>query len=131
MATALAGLNVPIIADNPLNSTSSGQIAAAQGSAFYGSGHPNSYVFMISQNRSAEAGGANTAISMQQGSSALVVYASHGLISLSQSTNVLDAVGYKISLINNASVTYDPGLYNVSFTSGSASDFSIINWGEL
>ena len=73
---------------------------------------------MISQNNSAETGGSTNAISMGQGASALVGYASHGQITLSQSTNVKEITAYKIVLTNTASVTYDTGLSNTLFESG-------------
>ncbi len=131
MASSLGNKNVAIIADNPSNSTSSGEIIVANGSTFYGSGTTGSYVFMISQNNDAQNGGSNAAISMGQGSSALVAYASHGLVTLNQTTQVASITGYQIALSQSANVVYDTGLSSVLFASGSGGNFSIVDWGEI
>lgn len=115
---ALGSQNVPIIADNPSDQTGSGTISVGQSTVFLGSGAPNSFVFLISQNTSAETGGSNVAVAMSQGASALVAYAAHGLLTLSQSVSVKQATGYKISLSQSANVTYDTGLPNTVFASG-------------
>jgi len=118
MDSSLGSQNVAIIADNPANTTGSGIINTQQSSVFKGSGSPGSFVFLISQNNSSETGGSTVAISQNQGASALVSYASHGLITLSQSANVKETTGYKISLSNSANVTYDTGLPSTLFESG-------------
>ncbi len=131
MASNLGSQNVPIIADNPANSTTSSVVTIAQGTQFFGSGATSSYVFIISQNNSAETGGSNIAISMGQGSSALVIYASHGLISTTQSIDVNDITAYQISLAQSSTVTYDTGLINTIFSTGPTGSFSVLDWSEL
>ena len=131
VASSLGNQNVAFIADDPSNPATSGKVDIGQSTQFFGSGDPHSFVFMISQNNSAEQGGSNMAISMGQGSSALVGYASHGLITLSQSVNIKEATAYKISLSQSARVTYDTGLPNLLFESGPGGTYSILNWGEI
>lgn len=123
---ALGSQNVAIIADNPSNQTGSGVINVGQSTIFLGSGAANSFVFLISQNRSAESGGSTVAINMSQGASALVAYASHGLLTLSQSVSVKEATGYKISLSQSANVTYDTGLPSTVFESGPGGSWSFV-----
>lgn len=123
---ALGSQNVAIIADNPSNPTGSGVITVGQSTEFFGSGAPGSFVFLISQNRSAEQGGSNVAVSLGQGASALVAYASHGLLTLGQSVNVKEATGYKISLSQSATVTYDTGLPNTVFQSGPGGSWTFV-----
>ncbi len=118
MDTSLGSQNVAIIADNPSDATGSGLITIGQNTVFQGSGSPSSFVFLVSQNKSAETGGSNVAIAMGQGTSALVAYASHGLLTLGQSVSVKEATGYKIILSNSANVTYDTGLPSTVFQSG-------------
>ena len=86
---------------------------------------------MISQNNSAETGGSTNAISMGQGASALVSYASHGQITLQQSVSVKEVTAYKIILQNSANVTYDTGLPSVLFESGPAGGYDITSWKEI
>lgn len=124
--SSLGSQNVAIIADNPANQTGSGIIKIGQGTEFYGSGAPGSFVFLISQNRSAEQEGSTVAIDMGQGASALVAYAAHGLVTLSQSVNVKEATGYKILLKNSATVTYDTGLPNTAFQSGPGGSWNFV-----
>lgn len=122
----LGNQNVAIIADNPSDPTGSGLITIGQSTVFLGSGAANSFVFLISQNRSAEQGGTNVAVSMSQGASALVAYASHGLLTLGQSVSVKEATGYKISLSNSANVTYDTGLPSTVFESGPGGSWNFV-----
>ncbi len=131
IASSLGNSNVPIIADKTTDRAGSGIVSAEQGATFTGSGSTNSWVFIISQNNSAETGGTNTAFSMSQGSSALVIYAAHGLLTLNQSAQVESATAYKISLSQSSKVIYDRNLSNVIFTSGTATAFSIISWQQI
>jgi hypothetical protein len=126
IAAALGSKNVAIIADNPANPTGSGIITIGQSTIFQGSGAQGSFVFLISQNRSAELGGDVVAIDMGQGASALVAYASHGLVKLSQSVNVKEATGYKIRLTQSASVTFDHGLPSTIFQAGPGGSWSFV-----
>lgn len=131
IASALGSNNVAIIADNPADRTGSSIITVEQSSVFQGSGSPGSFVFLVSQNNSSETGGFTDAISMNQGVSALVVYASHGQITLSQSVNVKEVTAYKIILTQSASVTYDTGLPSTLFSSGPAGGYDISSWIEI
>jgi hypothetical protein len=131
MSPSLGGQNVAVIADNPSDQTGSGIIDIGQSTIFQGSGSVGSFVFMISQNNSAETGGSTNAISMQQGASALVAYASHGQITLSQSANVKEVTAYKIVLTQSANVTYDTGLPSVLFESGPSGGYDISDWKEI
>lgn len=126
MSPSLGSTNVPIIADNPANQTGSGKINIGQTTTFEGSGSSGSFVFLISQNRSAEQGGSTVAISMSQGASALVAYASHGLVTLTQSVDVKEVTGYKISLAQTSKVTYDKGLPNAVFQMGPGGSWSFV-----
>src|SRR3989344_1828040 len=118
MDASLGNQNVAIIADNPSNPTGSGKFIVGQSTVFQGSGAPGSFVFLVSQNRSAELGGSEIAMDLNQGASALVAYAAHGLVNLSQSVSVREVTAYKIVLRNSANVTYDTGLPSTVFKSG-------------
>jgi hypothetical protein len=131
MAPDLGGQNVPIIADDPSNRPGSGLISIGQSTTFRGSGTPGSFVFMISQNNSGETGGTLDAISMNQGASALVAYASHGQITLSQSVSVKEVTAYRIVLTQSANVTYDTGLPSTLFSGGPSGGYSMLDWKEI
>ena len=128
---SLGNKNVALIADNPSNQSGSGIITVGQTTIFQGSGHPNSFVFLISQNNSSETGGSTDAVSMNQGASALVAYASHGQITLSQSVSFKAVTAYKIVLTQSANVVYDMGLPSVLFNSGPSGGYGILDWVEI
>jgi hypothetical protein len=124
--SSLGSQNVAIIADNPSDTTGSGKITIGQTTIFQGSGSTGSFVFLISQNNSAETGGSVVAIDMGQGASALVAYAAHGLLTLSQSVSVKEATGYKIHLTQSANVVYDTGLPSTVFQSGAGGSWAFV-----
>jgi hypothetical protein len=131
MDPALGAQNVAVIADDPSDNITNGIITVGQSTIFAGSGTPGSFVFMISQNKSSETGGSTDAISMNQGASALVTYASHGQITLSQSVSIKEATAYKIILTQSANVTYDTGLPNTLFSAGPGGGYDPIEWDEI
>lgn len=131
IAASLGNQNVAFIADNPSDRITGSVIDLGQSTNFQGSGSPNSFVFMISQNNSAESGGTTDAINIGQSAGALVAYASHGQITLGQSVDVTEATAYKIILKNTANVTYDTGLPSTLFSGGPSGGFDIFKWKEV
>ena len=131
MAPGLGSQNVALIADNPSDRTGSGIVDIGQNTQFQGSGFPNSFVFIISQNNSSETGGGADAFVMGQSAGALVAYASHGQITLGQSVGIKEATAYKIILQNTANVVYDTGLPSTLFSSGPSGGFEISGWKEV
>lgn len=131
MDSSLGSQNVALIADNPSNRGGSGIVTIGQNSQFQGSGFPNSFVFIISQNNNSETGGSSDAFVMGQSSGALVAYASHGQITLGQSVGIKEATAYKIVLKNTANVVYDTGLPSALFSSGPSGGYDILKWKEI
>lgn len=131
ISAGLGSQSVAIIADNINNRTSSSKIDLANTSQFQGSGASGSFVFLISMNNSAEGGGSEEAIGMDNSSSgSVILYAPHGLIAINNSANLKEVTGYKIKAKNSANVTYESGLANTLFTSGPGGGYEIIGWGE-
>jgi len=132
ISSGLGNKSVAIIADNPSNKTTSSKIDMVNSSQFFGSGSPNSFVFLISQNNSAELGGGEEAMEMDNSSSGkLVLYASHGLININNNTTLKEVTGYKIKAKNSANIIYDTGLVNTLFTSGPGGGYEIVDWQEV
>lgn len=128
---SLGDMSVAVIADKETNRTSSSQIYLSNTTEFFGSGSAKSYILFVSQNRSAELGGGNAAITVSNSANGKVLlYAPHGMIYLSNSISIKEASAYKISLANSASVVYETGLANLLFTSGPSGGYSIENWRE-
>lgn len=126
MAADLGATNVAIIADNPSNQTTSSTIKVKNTASFQNSGTPGSFIFLISQNRSAELGGEEEAFELSNSASALVAYAAHGLIPIENSVSLKEVTAYKIVLKNTANVTYDTGLPNTMFESGSGGSWNFV-----
>lgn len=126
MAASLGAQNVAIIADKPSDQLNSSTISVRNTATFENSGTPGSFVFLISQNRSAEIGGTVAAFELSNSASALVAYAAHGLIPLANSVSLKEVTAYKIKLQNSANVMYDKGLPNTVFESGPGASWSFI-----
>src|SRR3989344_2475029 len=126
MSAALRSSNVAVIADNPSNRLTSSVIRVQNTATFQNSGTAGSFVFLISQNNSAETGGEEEAFELSNSASALVAYAAHGLIPLANTVTLKEVTAYKIKLKNSASVTYDTGLPSTVFQSGPGGSWSFI-----
>ncbi len=126
MAPALGANNVAVIADDPSNRLQGSKIFVKNTATFQDSGTPGSFVFLISQNNSAEMGGDEEAFSLSNSASALVAYAAHGLIPLENTISLKEVTAYKIRLKNSASVTYDSGLPNAVFQTGPGGSWSFV-----
>lgn len=126
MAPSLGAQNVAIIADKPSDRLESSTIKVQNTATFQDSGTPGSFVFLISQNNSAENGGDEEAFELSNSASALVAYAAHGLIPLGNSVSLKEITAYKIKLENSAKVTYDTGLPNTVFQSGPGASWAFI-----
>lgn len=121
--------SVQMIADNPVNRLTSSKIEIQNGTTFEGSGEDSSFIVMVSQNKSAEQGGTETAISIGQSSSGkLVLYSGHGLIGIGNSISLKSVTGYKIDVGQSSNVTYDTGLTSIFFTGGPGGGYVISDW---
>gem|GEM_PF-1854676 len=131
ISPALSGRTAAIIANNPLNQTSSSKVELTNSSTFLGSGN-NSYVMIVSRNKSASIGGGEFAIKVGNSiSGKLLVYAPKGMIEIENSASLKEATGWKLRLKNSASVTYESGLANILFTSGPSGGYQIESWQEI
>lgn len=122
---------VPIIVDDESDRLTGSQVEIQNSTIFTGSGSPKSYVLVISQNESAETGGSENAISIEQSSAGdLLLYAGHGKVSLGNKISLKEVTAYQIELNNNAEVIYESGLVNLLFTSGPGGGFTLAGWQE-
>ncbi|MDO8408225.1 MAG: hypothetical protein Q7S95_03260 [bacterium] len=126
MAASLGAQNVAIIADNPSDRLTGSTIRVKNTASFQNSGTPGSFVFLISQNNSAESGGDVEAFELSNSASALVAYAAHGLIPIANSVALKEVTGYKITMKNSATVTYDTGLPSTVFQSGPGGSWAFV-----
>lgn len=124
--------SVQMIADNPADRTTSSQITLNNSTDFSGSGNPKSYVMLLSMNNDAEMGGGNYAIDLAQSANGdVLVYASHGLVSMGNNISLKEVTGYQIDISNGSEVIYESGLVNMLFTSGPGGGFELTGWEEI
>lgn len=130
-SSSLGTRSVQVIVDNESNRTTSSKVSVNQSTNF-SSGNAQSYVVIISMNKSAELGGTEKAIDLSQSTTGkLLVYAPYGLIDIAQSTSLKEITGYKIKTANSSNITYESGLVNLLFTSGPGGGYTVISWKEV
>ena len=124
------GNDTIIILDPGYGSTSGvliveGSINPGNNATFSGSGDPNSYIMLLSEF------GPGSAINLGNNATSAIFYAPNGIISIGNGLNLKEAVGYGLSVGNNASITYETGLANAQFSSGPGGSFEITSWNEI
>ncbi len=129
--SSLGALSAGIIANNTADRIASSMIIIKNSATFSGSGTAGSFVFLISQNNSAETGGSNKAIELQNSASGdILLYAAHGEISIANNTALKEVTAYRVRLKNSANVTYTSGLSNVLFVGSPSGAWNINDWKE-
>lgn len=116
-----------------------GWIHVKNNGAFAGSGTPGSYLMLISTaacDGSSAAPPCDTAhhhgaIDLHNNAAGAIFYAPDGLINLHNNVTVTELTSYKLHLDNNAIVTYETGLVNMSFSSGPTGGWKITDWREI
>ena len=110
-----------------------GRISLSNNVEFYGSGTQGSYIMLLSTSDcpvSPSCGGSD-AITIGNNVGAVILNAQKGTISFSNNASAKEAVGNKISLSNNAVISYETGLANVNFASGPSGGWDIVSWKEV
>ena len=131
LASSLGANSVAVIADKPSNRTTSSKIELANSAQFQNSGTEGSYILFVSQNNSAQNGGDEKAIVVENSlSGEVLVYAGHGEINIKNGASLREVSAYKIRLGNNTQVIYKTGLANLLFSSGPSGGYSIDGWQE-
>ncbi len=129
---SVGSMSLAIISDNSANRTTGSKVSLENSVQFVDSGTPGSYILMVSQNNSAEGGGSEVAVNIQNTvAGKLLVYASHGEICLNNSANLKEVTAYRIRLKNTATVIYETGLSNLLFQSGPGGGYTISKWEEI
>lgn len=130
VSPSLSGKTIALIADNPSNRTSSSKIEIKNSVNIQGAG-AGSYVLFISQNQSAEQGGGERAIEVENSANgAILVYAGHGEILLKNNINLKEVTAYRVRLQNSAQVSYETGASSLLFTGGPSGGWNLKNWFE-
>jgi hypothetical protein len=127
----LVDTSVGIIVHDPSDELTGSKVILQNTSTFVGAAG-DSYVLVLSMNKSAEMAGSEVAIDIQQQVDGdLLVYAGHGEVLMSQSATLKEVTGYKVHLENSAKAIYDTGLGSLLFVSSPSEGFHIDQWNEV
>jgi hypothetical protein len=105
-----------------------GYIDVNNGVVFEDSGVAGSYILFLSLSScDASVGGApcngHDAITVGNNSNITIMNAQNGTVYFANNSSVKEAVGYKIHLKNNSTISYGSGIINPTFTSGPAGGY--------
>ena len=127
-----------IIADNFGNELTSGKILVENNVIICGSQGLNvaeddcdvpneTYILILSTH----SGLGTNAIEVRNNASGAIFYAHNGTAHINNNADLKEVTAYKLSLENLATVTYESGLADASFTSGPGGGWLISNWNEI
>lgn len=109
-----------LIADVPGNETTKGIVTLANNVQVSGNGAIGSYPMILSTNSG------STAITLNNNVQGVILYASHGTIAISNNAGANQITAYRLSLDNNATVTYVSGLQNQNFSHGPGGSWMVV-----
>lgn len=106
-----------------------GVVQVSNNCNFQGSGQTGSYVMLLSHRNDPN----GNVMTIGNNAVGVIYYASRGRIHFSNNATAREATGYGITLSNNATITYESGLQNATFTSGPGAGWSVVtgSWQEI
>ncbi len=102
-----------------------GNISISGGADATGSGEDGSYLLLLSESTS------GSAASISGGSGAVIMYAGEGTLTISGGADLKGGTAKRIVISGGSDVTYESGLADMHFASGSEAGFSIAEWKEI
>lgn len=120
------GAGSGVIVAGVAGSTTAGLITLKNSAQVQGSGTAGSYMMLLSQMVN------TSSISINAGNSgsAAILYAGYGLIDINNSGQFKEITAAKIKISNSATITYESGLANATFSSGPSGGYVIDDWKE-
>lgn len=113
-----------------------GWIHTDNNGTFAGSGTAGSFIMLLTTlacdgSFSAGCTHNNGAVDVHNNATGVIFYAQNGKINLHNGVNVTEVTAYKLTLDNNAAITYNQGLANAIFSSGPSGGWNIKSWKEV
>ncbi len=109
-----------LIADVPGSEATEGIVSLSNNVSVSGNGSSGSYPMILSTNSG------STAISINNNANGVILYASNGTVSVSNNSGANEVTAYRLSLSENATVTYLSGLQSSSFSNGPGGSWAIV-----
>ncbi|MEZ4180408.1 MAG: hypothetical protein R3B41_02775 [Candidatus Doudnabacteria bacterium] len=116
---SVGNFGLALIADDPSDSYNSGAITLANNTTLEGSGLPDSFLLMIATKIG------SSAVSFGNNSGGAIFYAPNGVVEVSNNAGAYQLTAWQINLSNNATVTYDTGLANATFSTGPGGSYQL------
>src|SRR3989344_45639 len=101
-----------------------GTISTNNSAVFNGSGTAGSYLMAISTNTG------SSAIALNNSAGSVILIAPYGGITMNNSAGAKQVTAKSITLNNTATITYESGLADASFSTGPAGSWDILSWQE-
>lgn len=114
-----------------------GYIDGNNNAIFAGSGQTGSYLLAVSTiegcNGSTASGCATgySGINLGNNLTGAVFYTTDSMINISNNADMKAVVGYKLNLSNNATITYEQGVADTTFSSGPGGGWNVSSWKEV
>jgi hypothetical protein len=115
-----------IIVDSPTNPVTYGKVNVSNNVSIQGSGNPSSYIMILSTNTGNTT--ANQAINVGNNSSAVIYYATVGMVEVNNNARLRAVSGGGLYLSNGAMVQYDTGLASTNFSGGPGGSWGVSEW---
>jgi len=103
-----------------------------------GSGDPDSYLLFLSTIEGCnggvqqpQCGSGNSGIKISNNVDGAIFYTSASMIDIENNVDITSVVGYKLKLENNATIRYEIGIADLSFSSGPGGGGKLENWREI
>ncbi|MDP3784872.1 MAG: hypothetical protein Q8R12_02245 [bacterium] len=96
-----------------------------QAAVFEGSGEEGSYLMLLSTF------GPGDAIKLGNKAEGAIFYAPDGVINAGNNLDLKEATGYGLKVGNDTTITYESGLADLNFSSGSSGGWTIDSWKEV
>lgn len=115
---------------------SDGWIHIKNNGTFSGSGDPVSFLLLLTTSSCKGVSAPNCtdhygAVDLHNNAAGVIFYAADGMINLHNGVNITEATAYKLRIDNTATVTYNMGLIDSSFSSGPGGSWQIESWNEI
>jgi len=113
-----------------------GWVHLSNNGSFSGSGNPSSFLLLLTTSSCTGVSSSGCthhdgAMDIHNNATGVIFYAANGMINLHNGVNVTEATAYKLRLDNTATITYNQGLPNASFSSGPSAGWVISDWKEI
>lgn len=102
-----------------------GTSTLSNGSVLDGSGVAGSFIMLLTNSTS------GTAVTLSNNTGAVIIYAPNGTVQLNNNSQITQVTAKNLVLSNNATIEYENGIIDATFTSGPSGGYEITSWKEV